>query len=278
MIALASRFRFALAVALIACLAGCGGGGGGGGSTSGTSGPASPISPIVTANGIAMFTLTSHQTGQTYPITVWEPPNAATGTAPAVIYVLDADYRFATLQPVLQQSGVRATLVGVGDLGTDRRQVDFLQPGDDPYYLFLTQELAAVIEAHFRVDPAHRVLSGHSSGGLFCMYAFFKQTPANRPYSAYICADGSYWQQPDLVLAAEAAMYTANQGHDLPITLVMGADQFGNLAYMDPLYQVVLARKYPGLNISEHTYALGHLPMDAPFFNDALAIIFPAKN
>ena len=266
-----SLVRLILATAIL-FVASCGGGGGSGSSTT-----TSPPSTVVTNDGITLFSIASQETGLSYPISVWSPPDAATGNPPPVIYVLDADYRFAPLLAVLQQSGTRATLVGVNDLGADRRQVDFLEPGADPYYRFLTQELFPVIESRFRVDPARRVLSGHSSGGLFCMYAFFKDTPVNRPFSAYICADGSYWQQPDLVLNAEAAMYAANQGHDLPLTLVMGGDQFGNLAYMDPLYQVILARKYPGLNMSEHSYALGHLPMDAPFFNDALAIIFPLK-
>ena len=46
-------------------------------------------------------------------------------------------------------------------------------------------------------------------------------------------------------------MYAANQGHDLPLTLVDArGDQFGNLAYMDPLYQVHPRAQYPGLNIS----------------------------
>ena len=198
----AMRLRRGLAALLIAFLAACGGGGGGGGTSSSTGtnpppGPSSPISPIVIADGVAMFNLASRETGLSYPITVAEPADVATGAPPPVIYVLDADYRFAPLLATLQQSHVRATLVGVGDLGNIRRQVDFLEPGADPYYRFLTQELFPAIESHFRVDPARRVLSGHSSGGLFCMYAFFKQTPADRPFSAYICADGSYWQQPD---------------------------------------------------------------------------------
>src|SRR5579862_1283117 len=268
--------RLALAAAIL-FVAGCGGGGGGGGG-GGSSSSTPPPGTVVTTEGISLFSVASKETGLTYPISVWSPSDAATGSPPPVIYVLDADYRFAPLLAVLQQSGVRATMVGVNDLGADRRQVDFLEPGADPYYRFLTQELFPVIESRFRVDPARRVLSGHSSGGLFCMYSFFKSTPANRPFFAHICADGSYWQQPDLVLAAESAMYAANPSHVLSLTLVMGGDQFGNLAYMDPLYQVILARKYQGLDISEHSYALGHLPMDAPFFNDALPIVFPTKN
>ena len=265
-----SHARLILA-ATILFIAGCGGGGGG-------SSPGPTVVTPVAITQIVQFSVASQETGMSYPISVWSPPDAATGSPPPVIYVLDADYRFAPLLDVLQQSGIRATLVGVNDLGTDRRQVDFLEPGADPYYRFLTQELFPVIESRFRVDPARRVLSGHSSGGLFCMYAFFKDTPQNRPFSAYICADGSYWQQPDLVLVAESSMYAANPSHDLPITLVMGGDQQGNLAYMDPLYQQILTRHYTSLQISEHSYNLGHLPMDAPFFNDALAIIFPLKN
>jgi hypothetical protein len=269
--------RFILAAAILFVSA-CGGGGGGGSSSPGTTttppgGTSPPVDGVVTT-----FSVTSQQSQLTYPISVWSPADAATGKPPPVIYILDADYRFAPLLDALKQSGVRATLVGVNDLGANQRQVDFLEPGADPYYNFLTKELFPVIESRYRVDPARRVLSGHSSGGLFCMYAFFKDTPANRPFFSYICADGSYWQQPDLVYAAEASMYAAHPTHDLPLTLVMGADLMGNGAYMDPLYQQVLSRHYTSLQISEHMYDLGHLPMDAPFFYDALAIVFPTKN
>jgi enterochelin esterase-like enzyme len=264
------RAWLGLALSLCVCLAGCGGGGGGSSST-----PSTPT-PSVTATSLTTLSVESRQSGILYPVSVYMPADAATGPPPPVIYVLDAETRFGPLLDVLQRSGVRAALVGVGNTGDTRRQVDFLEPGADPYYQFLVNELFPAVESRFRVDPARRVLSGHSSGGLFCMYALFKEAPANHVFTAFICADGSFWQQPDTVSQAEGAMYAANLGHDLPLTVVMGGDQLGNLAYMAPLYQQIVSRDYPGLRISEHAYAMGHVQMDAPFFNDALPLVFPA--
>jgi len=255
-----------LAAAALILLAGCGQGG---------SSSSPPAGTPVDTGPVATFSISSDRTGATYPIWVIAPADSATGPPPPTIYVLDAETRFSTISAVLHDSGVRATIVGVGNTGGDRRQVDFLEPGADPYYDFLVLELVPLIGSRYRVDPDRRVLSGHSSGGLFCMYAFFKTMPTRRPFSDFVCADGSYWQQPAQVADAEAGMYAANPGHDLPVTVVMGGDQYGNLQYMDPLYQQVLSRHYSSLRISEHAYAMGHVQMDAPFFNDALAILFP---
>ncbi|HEY2629996.1 MAG TPA: alpha/beta hydrolase-fold protein, partial [Usitatibacter sp.] len=184
-----------IAIATLCIVASCGGGGGGGGGPSTSQSTGDTTMP--TAGGaITLFSVDSKNTGIAYPITVYVPAGGDTGTPTPVIYLLDAETRFSTILPVLQASGVRATLVAVSNTGADRRQVDFLEPGADPYYAFLTQELKPLIESKYHVDPSRSVLSGHSSGGLFAMYAFFKDTPTNRPYFAILAEDGSYWQQP----------------------------------------------------------------------------------
>jgi enterochelin esterase-like enzyme len=255
----------ALACALM--LFGCGGGGGGAGGGAPTA--------TIPAGAVTTFSLPSAQTGVTYPISVYVPADAASGPPAPVIYVLDAETRFEKLRDVMITVGVRATMVGVGNTGDERRQTDFLMPGADPYYRFLAEELVPAIESRYRVDAAQRILSGHSSSGLFAAYALFKETPAHREFAAFICADASFWQQPAEVAQAEAAMYAADAGHDFVVTMVMGGDSMGNLAFVTPVYQMLVARDYPGMRIAEFSYDLGHVPMDTFFFRDALGVVFP---
>jgi enterochelin esterase-like enzyme len=250
-----------LAAALI-LLAGCGGEGGSG-----------APSPATSAVSVASFSVDSRNTGISYPVSVYVPQNALSAQTLPVIYALDAETRFEPLMDVLQQSGTNAILVGISNTGANRRQVDFLLPGALAYYQFIVEELAPLIESRYRADPARRILSGHSSGGLFVGYALFMEAPANRRFSAFISADGSFWQQPDGVAQAEQQMFAANSGHAVPLTVVMGGDAQGNLPYVTQMYSTLLARNYPGMRLSLHGYNLGHVQMDAPFFREAIGII-----
>ncbi|HEX7557912.1 MAG TPA: hypothetical protein VF386_01880, partial [Usitatibacter sp.] len=118
------------------------------------------------------------------------------------------------------------------------------------------------------------ILSGHSSSGLFVGYALFMEAPSNHQFSAFISADGSFWQQPVDVSDAEARMYAANLGHPIPVTVLLGGDSLGNLSYVYGIYYQLLGRDYPGMRLSLNTYSVGHVQMDAPFFAAALAVLF----
>ena len=268
MISLARR-RTLIKLALgAAWLPGCGGGGGDGGSPSGNGGSTSTTLPTPIA-----LTLQAKSNGVTYPVWVYEPPDAQSGPPPPVVYFSDAEAYLTMLVQIVTGYGFRVTLVGVANPTPAQRQVDLLEPGADPYYSFLVDELAPYIESRYRVDSAKRILSGHSSGGLFVGYALFKESPANRRFHAYICADASFWQQPDQVAQGEAAMFAANAAGGLPVTAVFGADAMGNQAYVTPIYDEIAARKYSLFRTTYFTYNLGHVPMYTPFFHDALAFI-----
>ena len=269
----AARRRTLVRLALAAAwLPGCGGGGGGGNSPS-TSTP-DPATPSNAGNGISTLTVQSRYTGVLYPVTVYQPADAQTGTPPPVVYFSDAETMFNTLMGVVQAYNFRVTLVGLANPTTFQRQVDLLEPGAEQYYSFIVDQLAPLIESKFRVDPTRRILSGHSSGGLFVGYALFKESPTNRRFFAYISADGSFWQQPDAVSQGEAAMFAANAASGLPVTAVFGGDAQGNVAYVQPLYNMIAERKYSSLKAAFYAYNFGHVPMYAPFFHDALSFIF----
>lgn len=270
MISLARR-RTLLKLALgAAWLPGCGGGGGGDGTSSPSGGGGSNSPTLPTAVSLS---IQAQSNGVVYPVWVYEPPGAQSGPPPPVVYFSDAETMLTTLVQIVQGNGFHVTLVGLSNPTPPQRQVDLLEPGADLYYSFIVDQLAPYIESHYRVDPTKRILSGHSSGGLFVGYALFKESPANRRFHAYICADASFWQQPELVTQGEAAMFAANAASGLPVIAAFGADAQGNLASVTPLYDTVAARKYSLFKSTYLTYNLGHVPMYTPFFHDALTFI-----
>jgi predicted alpha/beta superfamily hydrolase len=250
-------------VAVLAIIAAaCGGGGG----TSGSSTAASVPSTV------ASLSIESRHTGATYPISVYVPPDAQAQALP-VIYALDSESRFNPLMSVLQDTGTRAILVGVANTGGARRQVDFLMPGADAYYRFIVEELIPAIESRYPADPSRRLLSGHSSSGLFVGYALFQEQPAQRRFAAYLCADPSFWQQPAEVAQAQARLRLAFGMTGLPVTVLLGGDAQGNLASSNAMYASLLADNFQGLRLEHRTYNIGHVAMDSPFFRESLAIV-----
>jgi predicted alpha/beta superfamily hydrolase len=259
--------RTSMAVLAIAAAA-CGGGGGGASGSSST--PAASIPSTV-----ATFSIDSSHAGVSYPISVYVPPDSQAQTLP-VIYALDAETRFNPLMSVMQDTGTRAILVGVGNTGGTRRQIDFLMPGADAYYRFVVEELVPVIESRYRADPSRRVLSGHSSSGLFVGYALFKEQPGQRRFAAFLCADPSFWQQPADVAQAQSRLRMAFAMTALPATFLLAGDAQGNLPSSSAMYASLLADNFQGLRLEHRTYNLGHVPMDSPFFRESLAIVLGA--
>jgi len=101
-------------------LAGCGGGGGS---------DSSPVPAPVGGKTISQ-SINSVQAGQFYDLSIYLPPDydRSSGSYP-IIYLMDAESRFAPSLAVLQQSGVDAILVGIGNVGNNRRNIDFQMPG-----------------------------------------------------------------------------------------------------------------------------------------------------
>jgi Putative esterase len=261
-----SRFAGAAGILLIALgLAACGGGGG-------SSSSSSPTPPVT--GRTVLQTIDSAATGEQYPLTIYLPAGYDQGEKRyPIIYLTDAEYRYAPDLAVLQSSGVEAILVGIGDISDARRQVDFLMPGALAYCKFLTTELIPFVEGQFRVDPAQRTLSGHSSGGLVTMYAFLMEPPADRHYAAFMAEDASFWQQPDQLDAMEDALYAQHVAE--PVTLFMSGDSSGgNYVSVAPFYCRLKARAYAGLDLYGFQYFVGHVPSDPPAFGDALNILF----
>jgi predicted alpha/beta superfamily hydrolase len=155
-------------------------------------------------------TLTSKSTGKTYRITVYAPPRdpakPASGPYP-VIYILDALWHFARVESlhsalVFDQQMPECILVGI-DYPAPVPEVFKLRQEDltlgqaaDPgpsggaaaFLEFLTTELTPWVESSYSVNPAERILAGHSYAGHFSLYAcsakpgFYRRVLAASPY------------------------------------------------------------------------------------------------
>jgi len=254
------------AALLVVVLTACGGGG-----------EIPAVAGTSTTSSIA-----SAETGISYDLKIWLPPDYSEGTATySVVYAMDCEYRFATLMAVMQQIGTKAILVNVCAMGTARRLVDFTMPGAAPYYRFLTRELIPSIDAKFRTNPANRSLSGHSMSGEFAMYALYLEDPANRYFTSIISEDCSCWVAAtgafvpgvaEPAASMEQAMYNAD--HRLPINLVMAGDTTFNGGSVSIVYDVIAGRGYQDLRSIHLSYGLGHIAMDGPAFSDALNFIY----
>ncbi len=254
--------RNLVALSFFILLVSCGGGGG--------ESNDSPVTPPPAGRTVSQ-SITSATVGQQYNLSIYLPAGYDQSTALyPIIYLTDAEWRFAPDLAVLQSSGVNAILVGVGNMGDVRRQIDFLMPGAVGYYMFLTAELIPFVERQFRVDTSRRILSGHSSGGLFTLYAFLMEPASDRHYSAFMAEDSSFWQQPDNVNALVTALNAPNVAE----TLFMSGDTGGNYSSVYPVFCQLKVRAFTSLDVDLFQYSVGHLPSDPPAFDDALNIIF----
>ena len=257
-------------------LAACSGGGGGGDS--------SPAPPTGSAPQRLASSITSVQTGMNYSLQIYLPEGYATGTTRyPVIYAADAEWRFTVLAEILERQRRPAILVAVGNMGGERRWVDFIMPGVEAYHRFLARELVPMVESTYRADPSQRVLTGHSLSGEMVMYALLLDRLGDRAFHAYISEEGGFWWGTNRSLVGgpttgqpgatmEAEMFARDR--NLPVTLVMAGDARGNSPRVTAMHDHMAQRGYTGLRLAHYTYNLGHLPSDGPAFTDALQLIF----
>jgi hypothetical protein len=168
--------------------------------------------------------------GVDYELFVRLPPGhgAAPGTRYPVVVQLDATFlgQFelaaghasalearGTIPPVVVVGIARAE--GAGDVRA--RQTDFAPPPLDPasrspgqadvFLALLADELLPALDAEFALDPDRRVLSGHSLGGLFALYAFAAgEEDGAALFEHVIAADPSYGHDRGVIFGHEALL------------------------------------------------------------------------
>ncbi|SPE60363.1 putative Tetratricopeptide TPR_1 repeat-containing protein [Verrucomicrobia bacterium] len=202
-----------------------------------------------------------------------------------VLYVLDAEWNFYWASEVVQfmrDSRQIPYFIVVGVPNIDREHD--LTPAHDPnaissggeplFERFLTEELAAEINAKFRT-VSYRILVGHSMGGALAADAFLRQTTG---FGGYIAIDPSLgWDNQVLVRRAKefvpqvnsrAAIFIATAGwRDLNPTNLMTRSQ--------ELFVSILRRNSPpGIRIGYEVESEDHNSSRLLGLYDGLRFIF----
>ena len=258
----ANAWRRFAALGIVLLAVACGGGGGGG---------ATQSPPPPAATEVRTLSLASAHTNATYTLSIYTPPGYAADRAMhPVIYATDAEFQFALIPPIVEKHALDAIVVGISYISSDRRFVDYVLPGAEAYYRFLTLELIPFIEAQYRVDRTRRTLTGFSLSGSFVAIAMFLEDPGNRYFSAVVSSDGSFWNQTVSIYELEQRMFDTS--HDLPVALFLGAaDNVQSINFMN---ERLAARGYRGFRLREQFYGQGHIGMLPYSLDEGLAFAF----
>jgi hypothetical protein len=239
-----------------------------------------PIAGVVTQYRLT----TALPIGQTtYPVQVYVPADDASTSGPLpVIYATDGGpltsapvsvtWEFSDMVRIIEAQHLRIAVVGIG--GSETRSTDYLLPGADRFYQFLTTEIIPFVEARYDIDSTNRTLSGHSYGGLFCGLVFLQEHPGARFFSNYIALDGSFWVNPIGNVAMEQALVDATGGALPDTTLVLSSSAQGNDASVTLFYQQLAACGFQGLQLDRiPNFNTGHLLMYDEAFAASLQLI-----
>ncbi len=276
------RFTGAMATACVLGLAACGGGGGGGGGglpllPPVTSEP-SPPPPSSTAR-VVNVTLNAKANGDSYPIQIYLPAayDGGTSTYPAM-YLTDGDAkfnsgvsRFQNFVDILERQGKKAIIVGIGN--TAHRNTDYLPPGSTAYHDFLVRELVPYVESNYRANPARRMLSGLSNGGVLVASAFFMEGAGQFTFQYFFSSEAPFnGPAAGPLEQLESRMYANSSTRDIPVTLLLAyaANNTGALT-ITTMHDKIASRNYKGLQLSLKAYPGGHTPMDLPSLEDIAA-------
>lgn len=220
-----------------------------------------------------------------------------------VLYVLDAEWNFYLVCPVMQfMAQSRQTpefiVVGVPNIDRDRDLTPTPYPnvpssgGGPTFERFLNEELAPEINAKFRT-VSYRILMGHSAGGALAADAFLRQTNGFQGYIAIDPALG--WVNQDLMRRAKefvphansrAAIFIATAGsRDLNQTSIMSGAQELFVSILRTNSSPGIRIGYEDLPADDHNSSRllglydglrfifdGYKPMDTSALNTPLAI------
>jgi uncharacterized protein len=243
---------------------------------------------------------------------VYTPPGYGDGSDSSkrfpVIYLLDGGAHFHSVTGLLDQlmgNALCPEMIVVAIENTDRsrdltpsqslklpngEERDFLRTtgGAENFVKFIEAELFAHVEKNYRTAP-HRVLIGHSFGGLFAIH-----TMMNHPelFNTYIAIDPSlWWDDRKLLLQTDSVLRTKNfAGKSLFVsvantmppgmdTLRVSTDTTGNTSHIRSIIhfskKASTLKNVNGMNFTWRYYnedTHGSVPLISEY--DALRIVF----
>jgi predicted alpha/beta superfamily hydrolase len=212
-----------------------------------------------------------------------------------VIYVLDGDYLTENVEEIvskLSSQGYmpKAIVVGIGYPEEDHRERDFLYPkdliseesgGGSNFYDFFEDELVPYIDAHYNTS-LERTLIGHSYGGYFTMYAFFKYRPGDLLFTNFVAVSPANYYHGNYLLFREALMRDALKDDTsdgilpLKVYMTVGALEWDKMQKgFNDMVEWLERRNYSGFEFKyKRFYGLDHTSIVVPAINSGLIWIF----
>ena len=260
--------RWFIALSLGLVLSACGGGDGSGVDSSTSDNNLNQIQASIFSN----------ITGVTYPYDVYLPENYEDRlTSLPVIFVSDGGGTGLSFAELIDDYGAEVILVAVHEGPPGRRDIDYLPPGVDDYYLFLTQELIPIVEAEYDIDPTQRTLAGHSFGGAKSAYVMLTEDVGAEFFSNFIISDGSFWRIEDTIYTIEEDRYLISPWLDVTAVFSATSGMTGNFYWVDIFYSHIKSKEYQGFTLPPliHYNGLNHGVMWYHTYRDSLPILFP---
>ncbi len=171
----------------------------------------------VTLSDTVQFDLDSVRTGRTHRLLVSIPPTAAPARGHPVIYLLDGNSHFASMERLVRTLprlakgfGVEVDvpiIVGLSHPGDEdairqARGEDYTPPGADRFLDFLKEELEPELAKRLPIDRSRTALMGHSYGGLLVVHALFTRPES---FETFVAGSPSIWWNDRHVLQGQKA-------------------------------------------------------------------------
>jgi len=207
-----------------------------------------------------------------------------------VLYVLDAETRFSTVQLLmvdrfLTKKGKPHIVVGIPNASWVQRSIDFtygtstvrpdggkmpknrnnktITGGADAFFQFINTELMPTIDRKYSTS-GHNTLIGHSYGGLFATYVLLK---AHR-FQQFIILDPSAWYNQGEICAKLKNDFTVAKAFD--VFVAYHTDTKYHCGKVEDLVSVL--RKFSTVTLSVKSYPKeNHSSMYLPALLDAIS-------
>jgi predicted alpha/beta superfamily hydrolase len=186
--------------------------------------------------GTELLQMTSTHTGRDYDLYISNPGGRKDGTLYPVVYVLDGQWFFKTVDSIwaamlYDRFLPAAIIVGITYSGQapgycELRMLDmtptpvaWAPDGSGEAAKFLAaieHEILLLVESRYPVDPARRTLTGCSLGGLFTLYALFERPDL---FASYIASSPAIDFEGEALFELEARL--AENRTALPVRLHM---------------------------------------------------------
>lgn len=196
--------------------------------------------------------------GEEYLLPIYFPENYDTNKRYPVLYTLDGNTNFLIVAEKVKHAIEKNEIppyivVGIAYANENKRDRDYTPiyvKGDgegkvEEFFKFITSELIQVIENNFAADTGklNRAITGHSYGGLACLYAMFNH---QETFSKFIIGSPSLWYGDNIFFQYEKEYFENNKNLMAKVYMGMGGFEEG---WMEPLFLEFTKR------IKERNYA-----------------------